>query len=111
MKTKNSSSRPKNHTPGEVRYCNYFLTFPDGEEWSEYVHIVGGLESWITNTTLHKMNPEAARKLVQKGEYHWYVSHPQGKVRHRMVLSETPCERKWGLGKKLRTSASLEIIQ
>lgn len=111
MKTKNSSSSPKDQTPGDIRYCNYYIEFPDGEVWSDYTHIAGGLESWITRTTLHKMNPEAARMLIKKGEYHWYVSHgPLGRVRHRMVVSDTPCERKWGLNNKIKRTA-IEIVK
>lgn len=102
MKTKNSNSSPKDQTPGEIRYCNYYLEFPDGEVWSEYTYVAGGLESWITRTKLHILNPEAAKRLMQKGEYHWYVSHGKmGKVRHHMKLEAMPCERNWGLNKKI----------
>lgn len=102
MKTKNSSAAPRDSTQGLIRYCNYYVEFPDGDRWSDYTHIAGGLESWISRTTLHKMNPEAARKLTQKGEYHWYVSHgDKGRVRHHMIISEIPCERKWGLNNQI----------
>ena len=108
MKTKNSSSAPRDQTPGEIRYCNYYLEFPDGEQWSDYTHIAGGLESWITRTALYKMNPDAARMLMKKGEYHWYVRHGKmGSVRHRMVISATPCPRNWGRRKK----TALEIVR
>jgi len=104
MKTKNSSSRPKDSTQGLIRYCNYYLEFPDGEIWSDYSHIAGGLESWVKRTALYKMNPDAARALVQKGEYHWYVSHgPAGRVRHHMKISDVACERKWGRNTKVRS--------
>lgn len=100
MKTKNSSLAPRDQTPGDIRYCNYYLEFPDGEVWSDYTHIAGGLEAWIKNTALYKMNPDAARALQRKGEYAWYVSHgTKGRVRHRMVISEEKCEQRWGKGK------------
>lgn len=108
MKTKNSSSAPRNSTQGLIRYCNYTIEFPDGETWSDYVHIAGGLESWVTRTALHKMNPEAAKRLMQKGEYAWYVSHGKmGRVRHRMVVADTACERKWGTN----TSALMKSLK
>lgn len=111
MKTKKSSSAPRNHTPGEVRYCNYYIEFPDGNQWSDYTHVAGGLESWVTRTALHKTNPEAAKRMIQKGEYHWYVSHgDMGRVRHHMVLSDTPCERRWGLNENIKRSV-IEIVK
>lgn len=102
MKTKNSAPSQKDSTQGLIRYLNYSIEFPGGEVWSDYSHIAGGLESWITRTALHKMNPEAAKRLMQKGEYAWYVSHgDKGRVRHMMKISETPCERKWGLNQSV----------
>lgn len=107
MKTKNSSNAPRDQTPGDIRYCNYTIEFPDGETWSDYTHIAGGLESWIKRTALYKMNREAAIKLMQKGEYAWYVSHGRmGRVRHRMQISEEKCERKWGLNSKIKIVSS-----
>lgn len=112
MKTKNSSSRPKDSTQGLIRYCNYYLEFPDGEVWSDYAHVAGGLESWITRTALHKMNPDSARALMQKGEFAWYVSHGKtGRVRHRMEISETPCARKWGLNSKVQQRSAIEVVK
>lgn len=102
MKTKRSSSAPKDSTQGLIRYCNYYIEFPDGDIWTDCTHIAGGLESWITRTALHKINPDAAKSLMQRGEYSWYVSHgDKGRIRHRMVISETPIERKWGLNKQV----------
>ena len=110
MKTKNSSSRPRDLTPGDIRYCNYTLEFPDGSTWTDYTHVAGGLESWITRTRLHKTNPRAAEALIKKGEYHWYVSHgPLGKVRHHMQISDVKCERAWGSKQVKRTA--LELVK
>jgi hypothetical protein len=102
MKTKNSNRAPRDQTPGEIRYLNYYLEFPDGEVWSDYTHVVGGFHSWIERTALHKMNPDAAARLKSKGEYHWYVDHgAAGRVRHHMKLSDTPCPSNWGKRKTL----------
>lgn len=111
MKTKNSSRSPRNRTPGDIRYLNYYLEFPDGTVWSDYSHIAGGLESWITRTRLYKDNPDAARALVQKGEYHFYLSHgTMGRVRHHMVISDTKCEQNWGTG-KVKTKSAIEVVR
>lgn len=97
MKTKNSNSAPRDSTQGEIRYLNYSLEFPDGEIWTDYTHVAGGLDSFITRTNLHVLNPDAARALVKKGEYHWYASHGAlGRVRHHMKLSNEKCEQNWG---------------
>lgn len=110
MKTKNSSQAPRDSTQGHIRYCNYYVEFPDGEVWSDYTHIAGGLESFITRTLLHRINPDAARNLIKKGEYHWYVSHGKlGKVRHRMVVSDVACERNWGKNKRVFHTSGLHL--
>lgn len=111
MKTKQSSSAPRDSTQGHIRYCNYTLEFPDGETWSDYSHVAGGLSSWITRTMLHKTNPEAAKRLLQKGEYHWYVSHGSlGRVRHHMKLADAPCERNWGVN-RIKKKPALEAVK
>lgn len=97
MKTKNSSSAPRDQTPGDIRYCNYFLEFPDGETWSDYTHIAGGLNAWIMNTAVWKRNPELAQKLLKKGQAHWKDTNG---VTHRMVIAEKPCVQKWGTRRK-----------
>lgn len=99
MKTKNSNSSPKDSTQGLIRYLNYTLEFPDGERWTDYTHIAGGLNAWVVNTALWKTKPEAARRLIKTGEYHWKDNNG---VLHRMVISEWPCERKWGLNKSIK---------
>lgn len=91
MKSKRSSAAPRDATPGEVRFCNYYIEMPDGDTWSDYTHIVGGLNAWIINTAIFRANPEAASSLLKSGEYHW---KDHNKVLHRMVISNTPCERK-----------------
>jgi hypothetical protein len=93
MKTKNSNRSPRDSTQGLIRYCNYYLEFPDGDVWCDYVHIAGGFHSWIQRTVLWKTNPDAARKLVTNGEHHWKDNNG---VLHRMVISETPVVKKWG---------------
>lgn len=102
MKTRNSSSRPANHTPGQVRYCQYFLEFPDGDVWSDYFHIAGGFNAWIKNTAIWKKNPDRARTLAMKGECHWKDNNG---VIHRMRITETPCDRKWGINRQIKRSA------
>lgn len=102
MKTKNSSSRPRDSAKGLIRYCCYFLEFPDGEVWSDYTHIAGGYNAWIQNTAIWKTRPDVARKLSMKGECHW---KDHNGVTHRMQVSDKPCERNWGLNKKIRRSA------
>ena len=105
MKTKNSNRSPRDSTQGLIRYCNYFIEFPGnfqveemrGEIYQDSTHIAGGLVAWIKNTALYKSNIEAARKLMQTGEYHW---KDQNGALHRMVISETPVERRWGLNKQ-----------
>lgn len=107
MKTQNSSSRPRDATPGEIRYCNYYIEFPDGEVWSDYTHIAGGYNAWIQNTAIWRNNPDLARKLSIKGEAHW---KDHNGVTHRMKISDEACERKWGLNKKIKRTA-LEIVR
>lgn len=106
MKTKNSSSAPRDSTQGLIRYCNYYVEFPDGEVWSQYTHIAGGLLAWVKNTALYRANPDAARKLIKSGEFHWKVktmtTQGLGSVIHRMVISEQPCAMNWGLNKKIK---------
>jgi hypothetical protein len=97
MKSKNSNTRPRDATPGDIRYCLYSIEFPDGDVWTDYTHIAGGYNAWIKNTAIWKNNPDVARVLSQKGEAHW---KDHNGVTHRMKISETPCERKWGLNKK-----------
>lgn len=107
MKTRNSSGRPTDHTPGQIRYCNYYLEFPDGEVWSDYTHIAGGYNAWIQNTAIWRQRPDLARKLAIKGEAHW---KDHNGVKHRMKISDTACERRWGLNKQVKRSA-LEIVK
>ncbi len=107
MKTRNSSSRPVNHTPGQIRYCNYFLEFPDGEVWSDFTHIAGGYNAWIKNTAIWRNRPDLARKLAMKGEAHW---KDHNGVTHRMQIADSPCTRVWGLNKKHKRSA-IELIK
>jgi len=102
MKTKNSSSAPRDSTQGLIRYCNYYLMFPDGEVWSDYTHIAGGFHSWVVRTSLFRSNPEAASKLLKKGDHHW---KDKNGVTHRMVISDAPCERKWGINQKVKRIA------
>ena len=110
MKTKNSAITPRDSTQGHIRYCNYTLEFPDGEIWTDYTHIAGGLESWVTRTMLHKTNPDAARALIKKGEYHWYVSHgTMGRVRHHMKVSDTKCEQNWGSNRVKK--GAIEVVK
>jgi hypothetical protein len=108
MKTKNSSRAPKDSTQGLVRYCNYFLEFPDGDVWGDFTHIVGGFDAWIRNTALWRKNPDRVRTLVKKGEVHWKDTNG---VIHRMQISETPCVRKWGLNKKVQQRSAIEIVK
>lgn len=108
MKTKNSSSRPTDSTPGLVRYCNYYLEFPDGEVWSDYTHIVGGYNAWIKNTAIWRNRPDLARNLALKGEAHWKDHNGVG---HRMKVSDTPCERKWGLNRQIKNKTAIEIVR
>jgi len=107
MKTKNSTTRPKDSTQGLIRYCNYYIEFPDGEVWSDYTHIVGGYNAWIKNTAIWKQKPDLARRLAMKGEAHW---KDHNGVQHRMQVSETACERNWGLNKKVKRTA-IEIVR
>jgi len=107
MKTKNTRNSPRDSTPGHIRYCNYFLEFPDGEVWSDALHIAGGFNAWIKNTALWRTKPDLARTLVMKGEAHWKDSNGVG---HRMIISDSPVERKWGLNKKHKRSA-IEIVR
>lgn len=113
MKTKRSSSAPKDSTQGLIRYCCIYVHFPDGETWSDYTHIAGGLNAWVKNTKLFMTDPEAAGKLIKKGEYHRKVYHMiNGKrqsVTERMVISETPCERRWGINKKVVRKVGQQI--
>lgn len=102
MKTRNSSSRPTDNTPGQIRYCNYFLEFPDGEVWSDYTHVAGGYNAWIKNTAIWRNNPDVASKLASKGEAHW---KDHNGVIHRMKISDVACERKWGLNRKIKRTA------
>src|SRR4051812_11287944 len=102
MKTKNSSSRPEDWTPGVIRYCNYYLEFPDGDVWSDFTHVAGGFVSWIERTALWKKDPELARMLATKGEAHW---KDHNGVEHRMIISETPCNRKWGKPDRIKRQA------
>lgn len=104
MKTKNSSAKPQDATHGHIRYCNYYLEFPDGEVWSDYTHIAGGYSAWITNTRIWKDKPDLARKLSLTGEAHW---KDHNGVEHRMIVADQPCERKWGLNKKHKRSSSV----
>lgn len=106
MKTKNSAPTPRDSTQGLVRYCNYFMEFPDGEVWHDSTHVVGGFHAWIKNTNLYKTKPEVALKMARTGEAHWKDSNG---VEHRMILSETPVERKWGLNKKVIRKSAIEI--
>lgn len=94
MRTKNSSNAPKDSTPGLLRFCNYYIEFPDGDRWSDYTHIVGGFNAWIQNTQIYKKDPVAAQSLIKTGQAHWKDNNG---VVHRMVISEHACERKWGL--------------
>lgn len=103
MKTKRSNSAPRDSTQGLIRYCNYYLEFPDGEVWHDATHIAGGFHSWVVRTTLFRSNPDAARSLMKKGAHHW---KDHNGVTHRMVISETPVARKWGLNKKVRHLSS-----
>lgn len=106
MKTKNSAPTPRDSTQGLIRYCNYYLEFPNGEVWHDSTHIAGGLHAWITNTRLYKTNPEAALRMIKSGEAHWKDSNG---VQHRMVLSETAVPRKWGLNKKIRRKSEVHL--
>lgn len=100
MKTRRSSAAPRDATPGHVRYCNYYVMFPDGEVWHQSTFIAGGLLAWVKNTTLYRTSPEAARKLIKSGEYHWKVktmtAHGPGSVTHRMVIASEAVPTKWG---------------
>lgn len=96
MKTKNSSAAPRDATPGEIRYLNYFLEFPDGEVWSQFMHIAGGLSAWVKNTAIYRNNPDAARKLMQQGVHSW---KDRNGVKHVMRIDNSPCQHKWGTGK------------
>jgi hypothetical protein len=95
VKTKNSSAAPRDSTQGVIRYCNFYLEFPDGEVWHDSAHIAGGLYAWATNV-MSKTDPEVGRALLKKGEFH--RKHPDGTT-HRWVVSDTPVEHKWGLNK------------
>jgi hypothetical protein len=106
MKTKNSRPSPRNKTPGEIRYCLYSIEFPDGDVWTDYTHIAGGLNAWIKNTGIWRKQPDRALNLIKRGQTHW---KDRNGITHRMVISETPCERKWGTGKVRR--GPLEIVR
>lgn len=108
MKTKNSSTRPQDSTQGLIRYCNYYLEFPDGEVWSDYTHIVGGYSAWLKNTAIWRKYPDVARSLSLKGEA--YFKDHNGVI-HRMKISETACDRKWGTNKKIRRKSALDIVK
>lgn len=90
MKTRNSSSAPRNKTPGDIRYLNYYIELSNEIIRADYTHIAGGLHAWVKNTAIWRRNPELAVKLVQKGQAHW---KDHNGVTHRMVISNTPCER------------------
>lgn len=115
MKTKNSSSAPRDSTQGLVRYLNYFIEFPDGEVWQQSTHIVGGLLAWVKNTALYRTNMEAARKLISTGEYHWKVPHniagKRTSVTHRMMISEAPVSTNWGLNKKIKHVSGKDLVK
>lgn len=109
MKTKNSNRSPRDSTQGLIRYCNYYLEFPDGDIWHDSVgHIAGGLHSWVVRTALFRRNPDGARALMKKGEHHWKDSNG---VIHRMVISDTPIGRKWGINRQIKRKAGLEIVR
>lgn len=107
MKAKGSRPSPKNHTPGEIRYLNYSLEFPDGEVWQDFTHIAGGFHSWVKNTAIWRQKPDAVRHLLMEGECHW---KDHNGVTHRMQVSETACTRKWGTGKQIKRTA-LEMVR
>jgi hypothetical protein len=104
MKTKNSSSRPRDQTQGETRYCNIYIEFPDGEVWSDSIYFAGGLAAWITNTRIWKNKPDLARNLMLKGEAHWKQSN--GVVEH-WKIEEKPCSRKWGKPGQIKRSSKV----
>lgn len=108
MKTRNSRNAPRNKTPGEVRFCNYYVEFPDGDVWSDYTHIVGGFHAWIKNTALWRQNPELVGKLMKNGEAHWKDNNG---VTHRMVISDSACSRNWGLNKKIKQRSRLGVVR
>lgn len=60
---------------------------------------MGGYNAWIKNTAIWRNNPDLARTLATKGEAHW---KDHNGVEHRMKISDTACERKWGLNKKIK---------
>lgn len=107
MKTRNSNSAPRDSTQGLIRYCNYYLEFPDGEVWSDYSHIAGGLNSWIMRTAIWRTDVKRAQDLMRKGQTHWKDNNG---VTHRMQISETACTRKWGLNRKIKRSA-IEVVR
>lgn len=106
MKTKNSNAAPRNKTPGVIRYCNYFIELNNEVIRADYTHIAGGLHAWIKNTAIWRANADLAMKLVRKGEAHW---KDHNGVTHRMVVSDTPCERVGG--KNIRRRSAVELVR
>lgn len=116
MKTKNSSSKPIDNTPGQIRYCNLYLEFPDGEVWSNYTHIAGGFNAWLRNVGRWiTKQPGVLRNLEVKGEAHWDQRLPiDGHmliVKYRIKISEVPCEVKWGLNKNVHQKSAIEVVR
>lgn len=86
------TARPKVHTPGEIRYFTYWLTFPDGETWVDQAPIVHDLVFTIKNSTFAK-NYEASRSLLQKGEYKW---KDRAGVEHYVKIENFQRPKRWG---------------
>lgn len=91
--------RPKNHTPGQVRYLTYKLHFPkDKDVWTDQIPFAQPIDVFIKNTALYKKNLKACLKLMQTGEGHWKDNNG---VTHQIMIEEIERPRVWGIKKAL----------
>lgn len=86
--------KPREHSPGLVRYLTYYLHFPkDKDYWVDQIPFCQDLLNLLKNT---KFPPKLAAELLRKGEGHW---KDHNGVTHRVTIEETWQPRKWGTKK------------
>lgn len=82
----------QNHTPGQIRYWTYIVTFQDGEEWQKSVPFVHPLDYELKLASFGGV-PGLARDILSKGEATWKDQNGVG--HHVRVDKEAQVER-WG---------------